>query len=81
MCQCPDLGKTVVWGEEAKTQMMGQKPNLGMKDPTFPLLLYNFVNIHLSFRFLVSSFEKRKISPSKCFYMSQRRPYNVQGAI
>lgn len=58
MCQCPDSGKTVVWGEEAKTQTMGQKPNLGVKDPTSPSLLYNFVKIHLSFRFLVSSFEK-----------------------
>ena len=57
MCECPDLGKTVVWGEEAKTQMMGQKPNLGMKDPNLPSLLYNFVKIHLSFRFLVSSLE------------------------
>lgn len=73
MCQCPDLGKTVVWGEEAKTQMMGQKPNLGMKDPTFPLLLYNFVNIHLSFRFLVSSFEKRKNISLKVFlYESEK---------
>lgn len=37
MCQCPDLGKTVVWGEEAKTQMMGQKPKPGDERPNFSL--------------------------------------------